>query len=107
RWASGPNHRSQSKPLGTGGVSVGISGYCGQTGRFVQLCTSVSVPIAPALIHAITVSMEPFESHGIKCVITLLLRAISITFFPSIKRLERGLCTNTCLPLFIAAMQRT
>ena len=87
----GPSHRSQLSPAGTGGVSVGIAGYCGHTGRLVQLCTSVSVPtIAPALIHAITWVISPLESQGIRWVITLLFRAVSITFLPSMSRLLRG-----------------
>jgi hypothetical protein len=28
---------------------------CGQNGRFVQLCTSRTVPMTPALIHAASV----------------------------------------------------
>src|SRR3569623_1110327 len=83
RSASGPSHKSQFNPSGTATVSVGIVGNCGQTGRFVQLCTSFSFPILPLFIHSITWSILPFESQGIRWVTILgFCFAKSITAFP-------------------------
>ena len=53
--------------LGKGPLVVMIHGFpdlwyscipCGQNGRFVQLCTSRTVPITPALIHAASVCLS-------------------------------------------------
>src|SRR6266702_8968641 len=52
RSAAGPSQRSQSKPSGTGSVSLGRSMPCGQNGRLDQLWTSRTGPIAPSQIHS-------------------------------------------------------
>jgi hypothetical protein len=40
----------------------------------------------PSLIHAITWSMDPLLSHGMKCVETPFARTVSITSFASLNK---------------------
>ena len=84
---------------------MGSVGYCGHTGRLVQLCISRSVPMEPSRIQPITCSIDPLESHGMKCVATpVVARGIDHPL-GLLSRLAIGLCTITCLPRFMAAMR--
>src|SRR5690606_15809921 len=105
RWGTGPNHKSQSNPSGTGGVSVGLLVHCGHTGRLDQLCISRRVPIRPSLIHCLAKSLPLRLLHARRWVLTPVFFAVSMTRRASCIRFANGLWITTCLPFFIAATE--
>ena len=85
---------SQSSPSGTGGVSVGRCMPCGQIGRFVQQCTSWTLPIAPSSIHSwIRRTPSPERPWLPICVTTLYFRAASVSALASDTVRVSGFCT--------------